>query len=135
MGWLYSRIHHLLIFYRSVSCKILHNSQTFRIFLSLRIKINLYHFLWGNLSRSYEIWKRRFFLQHPLYAQRACGGLDPHQNFQPCHIKYKKIQNVHPPSSYTDIISNQSDAYYVLCNDLYCWSSCVIFLEGLLPSS
>jgi hypothetical protein len=50
----------------SVSCKILDNSQTFRIFLSLRMKKGFYHFLWGNLSRSNNIWKRIFFLQHPL---------------------------------------------------------------------
>ena len=49
-------ISHLLIFYPSVSCTILDNSQSFRTFLSLKIKLDIYNFLRGNVSQSNPIW-------------------------------------------------------------------------------
>ena len=36
------------------------------MFISLKIKMDIYPFLWGNISRSSKIWKFRLFLQHPL---------------------------------------------------------------------
>ena len=51
-----SNIRHLLIFYRSVSCKI------------LKYKKYMHHFLWGNLSKSYKILKFGFVC-NTLYIQ------------------------------------------------------------------
>ena len=45
-----------LFFYPSVSCTILDNSQSFRTFLSLKIKLDIYNFLRGNVSQSNPIW-------------------------------------------------------------------------------
>ena len=64
----FSNLHHFLIFYRSVSCKLLDNSQSFGIFVSLKMKMNTYHFLPIIVSRSYWFSNVRFFLQHPLFC-------------------------------------------------------------------
>ena len=48
----------------------LDNSLTFRIVIPLTIKMDIYHFLWGNVSWSYEKWKFMFILQQPIYRQK-----------------------------------------------------------------
>ena len=51
----FSNGRHLLIFYSSVSCKILDNSQTSKVFIFFEKQIDIYGFLRGNAYPSYLI--------------------------------------------------------------------------------
>ena len=53
-------------FYHSVSYRFLDDSSTFIFCISFTIKLAVNHFIWGNLSQSYEIQNVSFFKQHPL---------------------------------------------------------------------